>query len=128
MFFSPTVVRDFDVDEGYEEGFKKKSREMMEADSGDAILSGETTAKKQVKPLTPETRTMSNIIKAVSGFMGIQTDSTHEFIIQIASHALSSALVSEKDYKVRVAEMAKKGKQLPAYKVIYKKIKLQPQN
>jgi hypothetical protein len=111
--------RDFDVDEGYEEGFKVKSREMMEADAGDAMLSGETMTKKQVIPLTPETRTMSNIIKAVSGFMGIQTDSTHEFIIQIASNALTSALVSEKDYKSKVEEMAKKSRQLPAYKVIY---------
>jgi len=111
--------RDFDIDEGYEEGFKKKSREMMEADAGDAILSGHGEIKKQEKPQTPETRIMSNIISALSGFMGIQMDPAREFIIQIASNALSSALVPEKDYRVKVEEMAKKGKTLPAYKVIY---------
>ena len=72
--------------------------------------------QEQEKGLFENNQVVSPIVNQIDA---IQTDSTHEFIIQIASHALSSALVSEKDYKVRVSEMAKKGKQLPAYKIIY---------
>ena len=107
---------DFDIDEGYEEGFKINSREIMEADIGDAILS---EASKPIKFITPETRMISNIISALSGFMGIHIEDQREFIIQLVSSALPSALPSEKDYKTQIEEMAKKGRALPIYKVTY---------
>jgi len=107
---------DFDIDEGYEEGFKINSREIMEADIGDAILS---EASKPIKFVTPETRIISNIISALSGFMGIHIEDQREFIIQLVSSALPSALPSEKDYKTQIEEMAKKGRALPTYKVTY---------
>ena len=107
---------DFDIDEGYEEGFKINSREVMEADIGDAILS---EASKPIKFITPETRIISNVVSALSGFMGIHIEDQREFIIQLVSSALPSALPSENDYKTQIEEMAKKGRALPTYKVTY---------
>ena len=107
---------DFDIDEGYEEGFKINSREVMEADVGDAILNG---AAKPIKFITPETRLISNIISALSGFMGINIEDQREFMIQIVSSSLPSALPTEADYKTQIEEMAKKGRALPTYKVTY---------
>jgi len=48
--FSGYVIRkrDLDIDEGYEDGYKRSSREVMEQDAGDALLSGEI---KQIKYL-----------------------------------------------------------------------------
>jgi len=46
--------RDFDVDEGYEQGYKAKTREVMEQDAGDALLN--SSLKPVVKKYTtPET-------------------------------------------------------------------------
>jgi hypothetical protein len=111
--------RDFDVDEGYEQGYKVKTREVMEQDAGDAILS---SALKPVikKYTTPETKMMSNVISALAENMGFNVDDQKDFMIKIASDTISAgALISEKDHKTRVEEEAKKGKKLPSYIAIY---------
>jgi hypothetical protein len=110
---------DFDIDEGYEEGYKVKTREVMEQDLGDAILSasGAPVIKKYT---TPETKMMSNIVNALSEQMGILIEDQKEFIIKIASEMIQSgALVSEEDHKLRVEEAAKKGKKMPPYISVY---------
>jgi hypothetical protein len=72
---------DFDIDEGYEQGYKVKTREVMEQDLGDAILtkSGNAVVKKYT---TPETKMMSNIINALAENMGIYIEDQKEFIIK----------------------------------------------
>lgn len=107
------VKENFDIDEGYEQGRKAISREVLEEDAGNALL------KKFVKYDNPMTRTINNIINAVSMFMGIQIEEQKEFIIKVASNAILLKLPSEKDYKKRVEEMAKKGKSIPSYKATY---------
>jgi len=119
--YSGYVIRaiDFDIDEGYEEGYKVKTREVMEQDLGDAILgaSGKPVVKKYT---TPETKMMSNIINALAEHMGIYIEDQKEFIIKIALETIQGgALVSEEDHKTRVEEAAKKGKKLPPYIAVY---------
>jgi len=119
--YSGYIIRavDPDVDEGYEEGHKVKTREVMEQDVGDAILnaSGIKVIKKYT---TPETKMMSNIINALAENMGIFIEDQKEFIIKIALETLQGgALVSEDDHKTRVEEAAKKGKKLPPYISVY---------
>jgi hypothetical protein len=111
--------RDFDVDEGYEQGYKAKTREVMEQDAGDALLN--SSLKPVVKKYTtPETKMMSNVISALAENMGINIDDQKDFMIKIASDTISAgALISEEDHKKRVEEEAKKGKKLPSYIAIY---------
>jgi hypothetical protein len=75
----PICHADFDVEEGYEEGFKVSSRSVMEDDAGNKIMSA--AASKDIKYITPETRTISNIINAISVAMGINIEIQKEFII-----------------------------------------------
>ena len=113
------VIRkiDFDIDEGYEEGYKVKTREVMEKDLGDTVLNGLKEVIK--KYTTPETKLMSNIINTLSENMGINIDTQKEFIIKIASDVLLDVLISEKEYKKNEEESAKKGKKLPSYISVY---------
>jgi hypothetical protein len=119
--YSGYIIRaiDPDIDEGYEAGYKVKTREVMEQDLGDAILSvsGKPVIKKYT---TPETKMMSNIVNALAEQMGIFIEDQKEFIIKIASDMTQSgALISEDDHKMRVEEAAKKGKKLPPYLSVY---------
>jgi hypothetical protein len=119
--YSGYIIRaiDPDIDEGYEEGYKVKTREVMEQDLGDALLnaSGKPAIKKYT---TPETKMMSNIVSALAEQMGIFIEDQKEFIIKIASEMMQGgALVSEEDHKMRVEEAAKKGKKLPPYLSVY---------
>ena len=107
---------DFDIDEGYEEGYKKVSRSVMEQDAGNSIISGK---KEPIKYTTPETKIMAKIISALSEFMGISIEDQREFIIKIASAALILALPSEELYIKKMNEMSKKGKEIPDYKYAY---------
>jgi hypothetical protein len=119
--YSGYVIRaiDPDIDEGYEEGHKVKTREVMEQDLGDALLSasGKPVVKKYT---TPETKMMSNIVSALAEQMGIFIEDQKEFIIKIATEMMQGgALVSEEDHKLRVEEAAKKGKKIPPYLSVY---------
>lgn len=111
--------RDFDVEEGYEQGYKIKTREVMEQDAGDAMLN--SSLKPVIKKYTtPETKMMSNVISALAENMGINIDDQKDFMIKIASDTISAgALISEEDHKKRVEIEAKKGKKLPSYIAIY---------
>jgi hypothetical protein len=115
------VIRaiDFDIDEGYEEGYKVKTREVMEQDIGDALLN--SSLKPSVKKYTtPETIMVSNVINALCENMGINLDDQKEFMVKIVSDTLESgALISEEDHKKRVEEEAKKGRKVPSYIAVY---------
>ena len=112
------VIRriDLDVEEGYDDGYKIKSREVMEQDLGDAILNGK---KVPVKAITPETKMISNVISALSEFMGLRVEDHREFMMKIVTNALPLAVPSETEYKQKVEDMAKKGKTIPPHKTIY---------
>ena len=113
----PICHADFDVEEGYEEGFKVSSRSVMEADAGNKIMSA--AASKDIKYITPETRMISNIINAISVAMGINIEIQKEFIINTVLDSIKETVESESDYKSKVREMAEKGKKIMSYKDFY---------
>jgi len=116
--FSGYIIRkrDLDDDEGFEDGRKASSREIMEQDAGDALLSG---PNKQAKYQTIETQMAANVINAMAANMGISIEEQREFILKIFSNTLPIALPTEADYKTRVEEAAKKGKTITEYRKVY---------
>jgi hypothetical protein len=113
----PICPVDFDVEEGYEEGFKVSSRAVMESDAGNKIMAA--AASKDIKYITPETRMISNIVNAISVAMGINIEIQKEFIINTVLDSIKETVESESDYKSKVREMAEKGKKIMSYKDFY---------
>jgi hypothetical protein len=114
----PICKVDFDLEEGYEvSGFKASSRAIMESDAGSKIIS--SSGEKNIKYTTPETKMINNIINALGVAMGINMEIQKEFIINVVLDAIQNTLESENDYKLKVREMAEKGKKMPSYKDFY---------
>jgi hypothetical protein len=109
---------DFGIDEGYEEGYKVKTREIMEQDMGDAILSS-SKEKPVTKFESPETKMINNIITALAGFMGLHVEDQREFMIKIVMNSMPLAVPDEALYKEKIEDMAKKGKTIPPRQTIY---------
>jgi hypothetical protein len=110
----PICPADFDVEEGFEEGFKVSSRAVMEEDAGNKILA--FTTEKAIKYVTLEAIMINNIVNALSIAMGINIETQKEFIINAVTDTIRSTVESESVYKEQVKEMSKKGKSLPSYK------------
>jgi hypothetical protein len=110
----PICPTDFDAEEGYEEGFKASSRAIMEEDAGNKIISA--SAEKAIKYTTPETRMINNIINAMTIAMGINIENQKEFIINCVLNSIQDTVESESDYKLKIREMAEKGKKILSYK------------
>jgi hypothetical protein len=126
----------FDIEEGYEGGYKIKSRELMDSTTGTGLelsnpLSVVGTEKGRVKQLeeevklkvtkklTPENKTIMNIINILSQSCSVDIVQQHEFIMKTVGDALATSLPSETNYNKEVKEMANKGKTIPPYKTIY---------
>jgi hypothetical protein len=110
----PICPGDFDVEEGYEEGFKVSSRSIMEDDAGSRILSG--TTEKTIKYITPESIMINNIVNALSISMGINIESQKDFIINSVIETIKTTVESESYYKEHIKIAAQKGKNIPSYK------------
>ena len=108
---------DWDFEEGYEAGFKIRSREVLEEDLGQTLA----TAMKTKKLLNPQSKSIMNIIQSLSVDMGINIDSQSEFIINLVSNLISDTniLVKETTYNKHMEEMSKKGKKVPEYSFVY---------
>jgi hypothetical protein len=117
----PICKVDFDVEEGYDEGFKISSRAVIEADAGSKILASVSgdEKQKQIQYNTPETKMINNIINALSIAMGINVQNQKEFIINSVLDSIKNTLESENDYKQKVKDMAEKGKKIISYKDFY---------
>jgi hypothetical protein len=110
----PICPGDFDVEEGYDEGFKIVSRAVMEEDAGNKILS--STTEKTIKYITPETIMINNIINALSIGMGINIETQKEFIINSVIETIKATVETESDYKEKIKSAAEKGKRIPSYR------------
>lgn len=110
---------DFDVSEGYKDGFVDRSRDILERDVADVIME-QQKAKKQ-KIISPEGQIISNMINSISTNMGINLNESEEFIIRVVTELINDVNVIEKEsaYKEREKEAAKKGKKIPEYAKIY---------
>jgi hypothetical protein len=113
----PICPVDYDVEEGYEEGFKISTRSILEQDAGNLITS--TSSKNTIKYSTPETRMIINIVDALSVSMGINIDNQKEFIVNSVLTSLKETLESEEDYKEYVKRKADEGKKVISYKDFY---------
>jgi hypothetical protein len=108
---------DFSFEEGYEEGFKVSTRAIMEEDAGNKIMAAPDA--KKIRYITPEAIMINNIVNTLSFAMGINMESSKEFIINGVITSIKSTLESENDYKLKVTEMAEKGKKIISYKDLY---------
>lgn len=112
----PICPVDFDIEEGYDEGFKVSTRAILEEDAGNKIMS---QLKEQVKYDTPETRMISNIVNSISVAMGINIETQKEFIINCVITTMQNTLIPESDYKEKIKESAARGKKIASYKDLY---------
>jgi len=112
----PICKIDFDIEEGYEGGFKLTTRGTLEDDAGNKIMSANTPG---IKYSTPESIMINNIINTMSIAMGINLETQKEFIINGVLMTLSETLESESDYKNKVKEMSQKGKKISPYRDFY---------
>lgn len=110
---------EFDVTEGFKDGFVDRSREIMEKDAGEAFLEKKGLVKD--KRLTAEGQIVTNIISTLSHDMGIDIEQSRDFIIKIVTEMMNDTNVIEKEaaYRKREQEMAKKNKKIPEYAVVY---------
>jgi len=104
-----TIVNiDFDTDEGFtEDGFRSKSRDMLEADLGNSVLQG-TKTKQEFE--SPEARRISNIVSSMSGFMGINPKPYIEFVVRSTIKLQGSKMPSKEAYERAVAAAEARGK------------------
>ena len=114
----PICPTNFDIEEGYEEGFKVSTRAVMEDDAGNKIISA--LAEKMIKYDTPDTRMINNIVNTLSVAMGIRIEPQKEFIINCVLDTIRNTVESENDYKQMAREMAEKGKKkMASYRDFY---------
>jgi hypothetical protein len=110
--------KDFDVEEGYDEGFKIKTRDLLEQDLGDTITQV-ASSKKINRFHTPQSKIIYNVTTTLAIDLGINMEMQMDFIINNVNNILLEQLPSEENYKKKVQEMANKGKNIPSYKELY---------
>ncbi len=109
---------DFDVEEGYEDGFKIKSRDILEQELGDTI----TLQNANNVMTTAEGKIINGMITTLSTFMGINIDNQKEFIIKTIIDLIrnDSVMPSETMYNKQIEEIGKKNpaqaQKIPPYK------------
>ena len=115
--------KDFDTEEGFDNGRKIVSRGVSEEDFEARYLREIRHAHDSVvKYTTPETKTIYRVTSAIAGFMNISLTSQMEFIVKLASSTMMipGVLSSEAEYKqlvkTRSVDAANK---LPSYETIY---------
>ena len=100
---------DLDVEEGYDEGFKVSTRDVIKSDFGVQVVPGTT-----IKVMTTQTRMIINIVNTVSHNMGINIDKQLDFIINCVTISLGK-IDKESDYDTKIKESAHRGKIIPSY-------------
>lgn len=98
---------DFDVEEGYDDGFKVSTRDVIGKDVG--VIKGTT-----IKVTNTQTRMIINIVNTLSQNMGINIDKQLEFIINCVTVSLGK-IDKESDYDLKIKESANRGKIIPSY-------------
>lgn len=108
--YSGYIIRkkNLEVSEEYsEEGFKMISHALLEADLGDSL-----TQPTNIKPEfeNPDAEKISKVVRTMSGYMGINIESKHEFIIRNVIKGQSSTMPSKSDYEKAIQMASTKGK------------------
>ena len=108
---------DFDIEEGYEAGFKISTRAVLEENAGNKITFN--TTENVIKYDTPENRMINNIVNTLCIAMGINIEPQKEFIINCVLTALRDTLETEEDYKDFARKKAQEGKKVSSYRDVY---------
>jgi hypothetical protein len=118
--YSGYTIRSIDLsgeEEFTEEGFKAKTRSVMETDLGESIIQLNKTQKKFE---SPEAEKVSNIVSAMAGFMGITIEAQKEFILRNVIEQQGSSMPSKEMYdKAMAVAVAKGRKNLDNYETAY---------
>ena len=125
--FSGQIIarKDFDTEEGYDNGRKIVSRGVSEEDFETKYLNEVRKAHNTVlKYTTHETKVMYKITTAIAGFMNINLVNQTEFIIKLASTIMTApnVVMSEAKYKEYIASKSIEGKKSISYDVYYGEI------
>jgi hypothetical protein len=103
---------DFDVEEGYEAGFKISTRSVLEEDAGTKLATQQkqqTLKENAVLKLdNPESIMISNIVTTLSVAMGLNIEYQKDFIINCVKDVLKTTMPKEEDYKKRIKELSNK--------------------
>ena len=105
-----------ELNEGYDEKGRIVSTNAVLEDDIIKIQSTITINKINIVYKNPNLAIASNIINTLSTNMNISLDTEKEFIMKIINTILPIALISEENYQMKIAEMAKKGKRIMPYK------------
>ena len=122
--YSGYIIRNIDLsteEEFTEDGFKAKTRSVMEADLGESILQLNKT-KRQFD--NPESEKVSNIISTMAREMGINIDSQKEFIIKNVINQQGLIMMSREKYNKTIAAAAAKGRKMDDYDTAYNSLLL----
>jgi len=118
---------DEDTEEGYEGGFKVKSRSVLEEEASlqtnitsTSTMSNATANANKIK-LSPEGQLVSNVINSLAANMGVNIDQSSNFIIKVVTDLMNDSKVIDKEsaYKEREKKAAKQGKKIPEYGAVY---------
>ena len=94
-------------DEGYtDEGFKIKSRDLLEADLGDKIIQNKETTEYE----NEDANVISNITKAMGIFIGIDIEPFMEFIVRNVIIMQSKIMPSKEKFDKAIEVARSKGK------------------
>ena len=111
---------DFSTDEGFtEEGFVMRSREVMEADLGRAIAQAPNEKVEEFGD--PEAEKIARVMRAISRYMGLNTNTLEEFVVSQTAKLLAKSMPARADYEaaIRAAEAKGKKKKLDPYDIAY---------
>lgn len=117
---------DYDVEEGYDNGFKRKTRDVIEEDLGNILfnksLSEDDYSKNIPKQkMTKKTIPIFRIIQSVENNTGADLSGEYDFIVSLCLQIVEKIVPSEKQHEDMIAKMAKKGKKIASYDDIYYK-------
>lgn len=112
--------RMFDTEEGYEDGYKMVSREILEAELSSATIASESqNQESSPKSDDPDTKICLIVVNALSKYMGININDQTEFIISNTLTTNNRALGSKSDYENKAADLLKRrNKTLPDWETI----------
>ena len=109
------VYDNFVFEDVYVDGFKEKSRDLMEKDASDKVIG----KLKSTKNESHEMKICNKIIDAFADKMGINMDEQKSFIADFSIQLFQTKIPNEKDYNIRLKEAKKNQKKLPSYNELY---------
>lgn len=109
-------------DEGYDDqGFVIKTREILKQDIGEKIKNAQIQPDGEEKTefKDPNSQKIYNVMRAISRFMGLDTQSLEGFVVSQTTTLLSKVMPTKQEYEEGVAKLEKKGKKKDSYEITY---------